>query len=376
MGMKGVWWGVAAMAAGMGVLIACGNSPSSSSTGNLFVTTQGDTSAYAFLANLGNGKLSTNGAKVDTGGAPAAMALTPGGDAAFVANSQCVSGNDVCNSVSRYTVNSDGTLSALSGAQAAGTNPVALAVNPAGNLLFVANQGSSDISVFSIGSGVALTEVAGSPFPSGANPVSLAVSPSGNFLYVANSVSGVVSAYAIGSSGALTAVPGSPFTGTNTITPAGVTVTPNGNFVFVSNSGSNNVSAFAACIAVSNLCPAADGSLVEVSGSPFGAGLKPGPLAVESSGNFLYVVDTGSSQVSGFRISTGSGALTPTSPAAASTGGRPVALAIHPDGLWLYTANFGASNITGFEIEATTGALTPISPLSIAGGQPSALAIK
>jgi len=366
---------ILAVAVVCSVLAGCGNSPSSSNSGDLFVATQGDSLVSTFGVNLTDGSLSASSSKVATGSAPSAMAVVPSGSAAFVANSQCVNGGTVCNSVSRYTVNSDGTLAAVSGVQAVGTDPVALAVDAAGKLLFVANRGSNNISVFTIQSGTTLTEAAGSPFPTGASPVALAVAPSGNYLYVANNLAGTVSVYAVDSSGVLSVVPGSPFTGVTSITPAGVTTTPKGDFVFVSNSGSNNVSVFAACIAVSSLCPTADGSLVEVTDSPFTAGVSPGPLAVESSGNFLYVVDTLSDQISGFRISTASGALTPISPPTVSTGAGPVSIAIHPDGLWLYTANFAAATITYFGIDTTSGALAPHSPIPT-GGQPAALGIR
>jgi 6-phosphogluconolactonase len=362
---------------GVAVLFGCGDEPSgsSSTTGTLFAVTQGDTSVASFRVSLSDGSLGSESAKVATGSVPVAMAITPAGDAAFIANSQCVGGNSECDSVSRYSINGDGTLGVVSGTQAVGTNPVALAINSAGNLLFVANRGSNNISVFTIASGTTLSPAPGSPFPTVASPVALAVAPSGNFLYVANSVSGTVSVFQVGTSGVLAAVPGSPFTGTTATTPAGVAVTPNGNFVYVSNSGSNNVSAFAACIAVSSICPSADGSLVELANSPFGAGVGPGPIAVESSGNFLYVADVHSNAVSGYRISTAAGDLTPTTPAAVSTGSEPVSMVIHPDGLWLFTANFASANVTGFGIDTTTGQLAPHTP-EPTNGQPSALAIR
>lgn len=361
---------------GVAILTGCGKSSSSSgsSSGALYVTTQGDTLVSPFRLDLGSGTLSANGAGVATGSAPAAMVMVPSGNAAFVANSQCVGGSTECDSVSSYTVNADGTLTG-GGTQAVGSKPVALAVNAAGTLLFVANQGSDKVSVFTIQSGTTLSEVAGSPFPTGADPVALAVAPSGNFLYVANSVAGTVSVYSIDSAGVLASVPGSPFTGTTAVTPAGVAVAPSGNFVYVTNSGSNNVSVFAACIAVSSQCPAADGSLVEITGSPFPAGQGPTSLAITPSGDFLYVVDTDSNQVSEYRVSTATGGLTPTSPTSiVSTGARPVWVAIHPQGTWLFVANFDAASISGFKIN-TSGVLGPLAPVST-GGQPSAIALK
>jgi len=91
----------------------------------------------------------------------------------------------------------------------------------------VANSGSNDVSAYRIGphfcpgtsrhfpfsdsSLGALTPVAGSPFPAGAGPLSVAVDPWGRFAYVANNGSNNVSAYSVGENGALTPVAGSPF---------------------------------------------------------------------------------------------------------------------------------------------------------------------
>lgn len=350
-----------------GGLLACGtsNSSSSSSTGLLYLATQGDASVSIFEVNLGSGVLSASGTSVPTGTTPSAMALSPSGNALFVANRDS-------NNISRYTVNSDGTLTAASGSTGTGTTPVALAINPAGTFLFAANQGTDDVSVFSI-SGSGLTEVSGSPFPTSASPNGLAVSPSGTSLYVSNNVSGTVSAYIIDSSGALTTVPGSPFLTSGT-TPAGLAVAPNGNFLYVANFGSSNITTFTICTIVSSTCPVADGSLIQV-GVPTAAGLGPIAMAIEPTGVYLYVADENSNQVSGYIIGSGNGALTPTIQAAAATGNIPVSIGIQPQGNYVYTANIGASTVSGFHIDLTTGTLGPLTPLTT-GSQPAALALK
>jgi 6-phosphogluconolactonase (cycloisomerase 2 family) len=72
----------------------------------------------------------------------------------------------------------------------------------------VTNNGSNTVSVFTIDSDGSLSPVAGSPFPGGPNLYSAAVHPSGHFLYIG---SGNVSGYAINSTGYLTPIVGSPF---------------------------------------------------------------------------------------------------------------------------------------------------------------------
>jgi 6-phosphogluconolactonase (cycloisomerase 2 family) len=87
----------------------------------------------------------------------------------------------------------------------------ALAINPAGTLLFAAETGTNGVRVFSIGSDGGLTEVSGSPYATALGPHSVLVDSTGTYVYVANTTAGTVSAFSIGSTGALTPLSGSPF---------------------------------------------------------------------------------------------------------------------------------------------------------------------
>jgi 6-phosphogluconolactonase len=58
----------------------------------------------------------------------------------------------------------------------AGTNPIAVAVDPTGKFAYVTNVGSANVSAYAINAtSGALTPVAGSPFAAGTNPVGIAV---------------------------------------------------------------------------------------------------------------------------------------------------------------------------------------------------------
>ena len=239
------------------------------------------------------------------------------------------------------------------------------------------------MSVFSVGSGGSVTLVGSFPTgtlsaTSGATPASVAVDPSGSFLYVANQGQGTISVFSIDSSGALTQVLGSPFPVRTAPSGLAVATTPTTNpvpitILYVANEGSNDVSAFVICETVSPSCAIA-GTPVEVSGSPFPAGLGPVSAAIDPSVNFLYVADMNSNQVSGYHINPSNGELTALAQAP-STGTRPVFVAIHPGGLYLYVANIGSDSISGFKITAKSGVLAPLAPVSTAA-QPSAIALK
>ncbi len=372
-------------------LLSCGTTNSTtaaSGTGILYVATQGDKGISAYSVNLGNGAITAIGKEATTGNVPSSAVVA--GNAVFVANSQ--DGN-----ISSFTVNSDGTLTAVSGTQAAGVTPTGMATDAAGKFLFVANQGtfgnpaSGTVSVFTI-SGTTLAAAPGSPFPTvtpgvltGTGPVSVAVTPKAGFVYVANQFTNTVTGFSVSSSGALTLLPGSPYpVGTS---PSAIAVTPDGNFLYVANTGSNTVSAFAICANASLTCVTPDGSLTPVAGSPFPAGLGPVSIAADPSGMFLFVADEQSNQVTPYKVSTGTGVLTVLSPAAISTGTNPVSIAVRAgsgallgDGgttNYVYVANTGSASISTFSYDTTTGTLTLVGgPITTIGNQPSALALK
>jgi 6-phosphogluconolactonase len=135
------------------------------------------------------------------------------------------------------------------------------------------------------------------------------------------------------------------------------------NFVYTNNEvvDGNTISAFAV---------AANGVLTEISGSPFptgGTGSGGGFIAtnriiINVVGNFLYVSNSASNDVSAFSINPATGALTPVPGSPFPTGrsgGSGISLAVTPDGQFLMAGNGGSHNITVFSI-APDGALTPI----------------
>jgi 6-phosphogluconolactonase (cycloisomerase 2 family) len=368
------------------------NNSAYSGTGYLYVTAQANTTISPFVVTQSSGALTMNGDAVGTGSVPTAIAITPSGNALFVANSGA-------NTISSYTIDSTGALAAAGATTPTATRPTALAIDPGGKFLFVANQGSSSVSVFSI-SGTSLSQAPGSPFttipagysyPNGTLPAAVAVSNSGNFLYVANQLANFVSAFAINStSGALTPL-GVPFYEDGQISPSGLAVTPNGGFLYVANAGanSNNISAWAICDAVTTSCmnpTTPDGTLTPVTGSPFPAGLGPVAIAFDPAFNFAYVVDQQSSTISQYAFGPGNGVLTPLSPSTISTGLNPVSIAIlsgvtstyvgntlYNTTDFAYVANIGAGTISILSLNTSTGLMGVVGQPVVIFGQTSAV---
>jgi lactonase family protein with 7-bladed beta-propeller len=227
------------------------------------------------------------------------------------------------------TIGSGGALTPVPGSPfPAGDTPDSVAVDPTGRFAYVVNVAISGqlgaVSAFSIGPNGALTPVPGSPFPAGFGTISVTVDPTGKFVYVPNEFGNDLSAYSIGSNGALTPVPGSPFATTGE-DPVSVAVDPTGQFAYVADfgigSGTNGVSAFSI---------GSNGALTPVPGSPFATGNGPSAVAVDPTGQFVYVANSQDvSSLSGYSIGP-SGALTPIAGSPFATGAQPISVAFTP----------------------------------------------
>ncbi len=262
--------------------------------------------------------------------------------------------------VSIYSV--DAATGSLTDAGLASLDPTSssfsLAVNPAQTFLYVGTNSGHGTWGFAIDADSgALTPLADSPFPLFAS-LSLAVDLSGRFLIAALGGPNV-SSYRI-----------DPDTGGLTFasiviggTPWSVTFEPSGQYVYVANVNSNNVSGFH--------LNADSGELTAVPGSPFTAGANPSRVVADPSGRFLYVSNSNGSNVSAYRIAADTGSLSPLPGSPFPTRPLPAAMVIDPSDSYLYVANF--DNIDGFSIDPDTGALAPLQGSPFPGGDSTAL---
>jgi 6-phosphogluconolactonase len=179
--------------------------------------------------------------------------------------------NSLENYVWAYVVDStSGALTMVSGSPFdMGAGTTGLVIDPTGQYLYVASV--DKITAFKIDPEFGL--IPGASYAS-TNPLALAIDGSGHYLYAVNHYADTnnLSAYSIDPfTGVLTPVPGSPFTAG--VGPNDIEVDFSGKFVYVANAESGllgDVSVFS--------IDATNGSLTQVSGSPFAAGYVPGSL--------------------------------------------------------------------------------------------------
>lgn len=385
----------------LGLLTACSVKYTPAYDALLVSPSQGSAVMQSFSVDLQNGHTTqiynVNGPP--TPGIPTQVILDPAGAHAYVIVQQNSVLNPSISGIATYSIVSDGKLSNIG--QTTVPNPTALAMDSAGKFLFVATS-SGSIYVFSIGPNARLTAVGkptALPVPPGGQAPSasaLAVSrtiypsqfaycseatpPTTENLYVTDSVNYVLLNYSISSGGALALVRYNPTsTGIPTGTvPSGVAVDPCNRFVFVSNAQPNNtVSAYSICYAASlaRSCPTANFSLQPIAGSPYPAGDDPGPLVVDPYGKFLYVLDIGSNQISGYEISSATGALSAFTGAPTATNLQPTSIAIRSDDSWVFVSNLNSANISEYAVNQATGALNPQAPIT-SFNYPSSVAVK
>ena len=417
-------------------LVNCGSS-SSRPTGVLYVLTQGSNgvgnNVSTFAMDLNSGGLSLVNSNASTcvpaGGScglPLDILLDPTGATAFVLNQgvPCPEVFDSANSIwicdptqnapvaptiYPYTVHSDGSLSAPSGAVTwscgAASNCAnsdlgfAMSRDATGQFLFVIDQGSSPSPGF--------------PTATSTNP-SCPHAPTS-----ATDVCPSISVFAMTpGSTTLTLASGSPFylskipsaLSTITFTPASGTAT---EFLFVTNKEdicSQN------CIApsphndntVSVYSVSSSGTLTEQPNSPYTvAAVNPlsvlavntNPAGQNSGGLFVYVgnEDSSGGHINPFQVCTVVGnngctaqdvqnnLMTPLetctqqcSPVPPSSAGKsPVAMVVDPTNNFLYVASEGSSQVFGFKINTTAGTLTALSPNPNlpTGSQPVSMAL-
>jgi 6-phosphogluconolactonase (cycloisomerase 2 family) len=367
------------MLAGIGVLSGCssggGDTPAAGQPSAVvvphyaYVASQTDNKVYAYTVDTATGALAANGnVDVTPGLSPIQTAVDPFYRFAYVANNGS-------HNLSVFSLNtSTGVLTPIGAPVPTGLNPVSVAADPSGRFVYVANQngfapGSGTVSAFSLNPATgALTPIVGQPFASGPEPFSVVVHPSGQFLFVSSGPAPApaaptndIRAFHIDqTTGALTPISG-PVPAP--AIPVDLTLHPSGRFLYVASGVSNSASAFSIDSTTGALTPV---NTLLTGGSASRA------VAVERTGRFAYVVSVGTNDVSIFNIDATTGALLPVVPPVVSPVPAPGLqarfLAIDPSGGFLYVTYFDSPHVSEFSIDPATGALTYLRDVATGNG--------
>jgi len=312
-----------------------------------------------------------SGSPYTVGDGAISVVLHPSGKFLYVANP-----GQGENDISLFNIQTNGTLIEVPPrtSVAPASLPELLVMDPAGAFLYVANAGSNNISVFSIDSSSgALAQVTDSPFPIGLTPLTMQITPSGKFLYVslaggaAQTSNGAIAGFSV-NAGKLSRI--GPLTSTDGVNPYGLAIDPSGKYLYVANTGSPSIAIFAI---------GASGVLEDnVQGSPLADTYSdPFALLLDSKGQYLYVANQGSNNVAVYSISSTTGLpvalTTSTSTFAFNAESNPSFLVEDPNGNYLFVGNRGGSSgIQAFGV--SNGNLNPLFTYGV-GNTPSSIAV-
>lgn len=327
----------------------------------------------AFTADRTSGKLtSVAGSPFSAGSGSMALATDPSGSFLYVANY-------FSSDISAYTISAqNGSLTPIGASTVPAELGVdSLAVDPGGKYLYAVTGRSENLWAYSVAPTGAISAVSGFPVaiaPVGTSSDSVIIDPSGAYLYVTNRDSSSADIYGFSrdaSSGALTALPGFPVPLDGLANKAAFD--PTGKFLLVTGTG---VFGTLGGVAVFSL-DASTGALTKVS-SAQQVGTDPSGVAVDASGKFVYIPNTGDATISSFTLDA-SGGLSPMPGSPVASGGNgtingPLGITTDASGHFVYVGN-ASNDVSVFSINQSDGTLTAVagSPFPAGGNSPSAV---
>lgn len=238
------------------VIPSTGRTPTGTTPSLVVIDSAGQ---YLYVANLDSFNISSYSIDSSTGalapvtGSPFAigagalnMKVSPSGDFLYVTLSVGVAGS--AGSIEVWPLNNGALVAPAAGIQIAqaGTSPYGLAIDPSGNYLYAANYGDNTISEYTINSDGSLTSIAtiGAGLGILSGPVNILINHAGTYLYVANQTASTVVGYAIDSSnGSLELLP-SDYSETANSTPSFLAMDATGNYLFVANNSNPEIESF------------------------------------------------------------------------------------------------------------------------------------
>jgi len=338
-------------------------------------TTPTNGEIQTFLSDRVSGALSPVNTKVSSGGVrPVSVATSTDYQHLYVANQDD-------STIVEFTIDGSGKLTSTKTTtlSAEGNTPVAIAMNAAGTLLYVANRyqpghssaspSAGALAVFPVGKdgslGASVTNGGLNYVAVGVNPTSVNALSTGAAAYVTtyNPTAGLgfIYGFSATSGGALATLTGSPFAAG--VKPSAITSDPTGRFVYATDFSQSQLIGYSV-IDQAVLHPLING--------PFRTGSQPTALTIDPRGRYIYLTNSLDNTVSAYSIDLATGTPTTTVSSTGTsnlaTGTQPVAILVDPGyGRYVYTANYLDNSLTGFKLDGSTGALT----LTLNGPYPS-----
>jgi|GEM_PF-372156 len=146
--------------------------------------------------------------------------------------------------------------------------------------------------------------------------------------------------------------------------PTGVAVDPRGQFAYVANNFSHDVSQY-------RIQP--DGSLTPITGKTVPTGLNPWAITVEPNSKYVYVTNDGEGTTGQYLIG-GKGELTEIGKRISTGGTSPRSITADPSGRFLYAANMNSDNVAQYEIQSDGTLVASAKPI-LTGDAPQSIVI-
>ncbi|MBB6255263.1 lactonase family protein [Nitrospirillum iridis] len=273
----------------------------------------------------------------------------------------------------------DGTLRSISRTSSGGGGATHLALDPASNVLLVANFGGANVAAVPVGADGDLSSIAASQATSGSgphrrqqgpHPHGVTVDPSAHFVLVPDMGADRVFIYRFdGKQQTLT-----PADCPAAVLPAGagprlLHFGPDGRFAYLLTELSAEIYVFSWHPANGELA-----ALGRIALDPPGTEGQPSAAAflLSADGRFLYASNRRTHEIHVFAIAPNTGAPSEVQRIAAG-GEKPWGAELSPDGRWLLVANQGTDTVTVFKVDEASGTLTRV-PGTLSVPAPTAVA--
>jgi len=208
----------------------------------LYVGNSGSNDVSVFSIDASSGQLTQVGTPVQLGFTPTNMRVSASGNFLYVMGASL--GIGLLGNIEVFNLSAGVPNQVPVQIAQVGSNPYGMTIDPSDKHLYVANSlPDNSISEFTINSDGSLTTLATIGGGTLSSPIALLIDNSGKYLFVANAGASNLSAYAIATDGSLTLLSVNESVATNK-SPSFMVSDPNGKYVFVGNSSSPAIQSF------------------------------------------------------------------------------------------------------------------------------------